>query len=414
MSQSTTSNGSALTGGYVVIPKHIVHEPVGHLLGHVLRFGRLLRLMGVKVNLSQMLELVQAFEVVPISKKEDFFYMARAILVMRHEDYMLFEQAFALYWRIPEPFEISHQKSKKKRPQKMARLPGLFANTMKVLQQEEEERREEKPSYSALELLRRKDFSEMTWEEVEAAKAAIASMDWPVSERPTRRMRPGARGHQLDLRRVIRDNLRYGGEPVQLRWRKRKSKRRPLVILCDISGSMERYSRMLLHFLHAFSHRMGNVETFVFGTRLTRITHHLRHRDVDEALDEVGEIVEDWSGGTKIGEAIKNFNYQWARRVLGQGAVMLMISDGWDRGDADELAHEMARLQRSTHRLIWLNPLLGSENYQPIQRGMSAALPFVDDFLPVHNLRSLEQLAGAFSKLSQRRAERKQNVKSGV
>jgi uncharacterized protein with von Willebrand factor type A (vWA) domain len=174
---------------------------------------------------------------------------------------------------------------------------------------------------------------------------------------------------------------------------------------------MERYSRMLLHFLHAFSHRMGNVESFVFGTRLTRITHHLRHRDVDEALDEVGKIVEDWSGGTKIGEAIKNFNYRWARRVLGQGAVMLMISDGWDRGDPEQLAHEMARLQRSTHRLIWLNPLLGSENYQPIQRGMAAALPFVDDFLPVHNLRSLEQLANAFSKLSQRRAERKQNVR---
>ena len=417
MSESTTplitkDNKSASTNlPFQMIEFNLESIASGHLLGHILRFGRLLRLMGVKVNLSQMLELVRALEVVQISHKRDFYFAARALLITRHEDYMLFDQAFALYWRVPERFEVGG-KSKNKRPQKMARLPGLMVGMVGQAEEDEEEQ-DIKRSYSPFEVLRRKDFSQMTWEEIESAKAAIAAMEWPISERPTRRMRSATSGHQVDLRRVVRDNLRYGGEPLRLRWRERKKKRRPLVLLCDISGSMERYSRMLLHFLHAFSHKMGNVETFVFGTRLTRITHHLRHRDVDDALDEVGEVVEDWSGGTKIGEAIKKFNYLWARRVLGQGAVVLIISDGWDRGDTQMLSHEMSRLQRSTHRLIWLNPLLGSEGYQPIQRGMSAALPFADDFLPVHNLHSLAQLAQAFSKLSQRRPERKQNVKRG-
>ena len=176
---------------------------------------------------------------------------------------------------------------------------------------------------------------------------------------------------------------------------------------------MERYSRMLLHFAHALTHGLKEVETevFVFGTRLTRITHHLRHRDVDESLDAVGKAVEDWAGGTRIGDAIKTFNYEWARRVLGRGAVVLIISDGWDRGDVSMLAHEMARLQRTAHRVIWLNPLLGMENYEPIQRGMAAALPYVDDFLPVHNLASLEQLADLLASVGETRPVRRQQVK---
>ncbi|MGH2545163.1 MAG: vWA domain-containing protein, partial [Ardenticatenaceae bacterium] len=264
--------------------------------------------------------------------------------------------------------------------------------------------------YSALEVLRNKDFGEMTWDEIEAAKAALTMMRWPVAERATRRVRRAFRGHQLELRHVVRDNLRYGGEPLLLRWRQRKSRPRPVVVLCDISGSMERYSRMLLHFLHTLNHKMRDIETFLFGTRLTRITHHLRHKDVDDALAEVGQIVQDWSGGTKIGEAIKTFNYQWARRVLGRGAVVLIISDGWDRGDVTQLAREMERLQRAAYRIIWLNPLLGSERYEPVQRGMTAALPFVDDFLPVHNLHSLAELAQALSALAERRPERRQHV----
>ncbi len=250
----------------------------------------------------------------------------------------------------------------------------------------------------------------MTWEEVQAAKLALTSMHWTISERLTRRQRVARRGHRLDLRRVTRDNLRYGGEPLVLRWRRRKTRPRPIVLLCDISGSMERYSRMLLHFMHAFSHHVGAVETFVFGTRLTRITHHLRFRDVDAALDEVSKAVQDWSGGTKIGDAIKDFNYKWARRVLGRGAVVIVISDGWDRGEPQQLAREMSRLQRSSHRLIWLNPLLGVDQYEPVQRGMAAALPHIDDFLPVHNLESVVQLAEILSNIPERRVERKRAV----
>jgi uncharacterized protein with von Willebrand factor type A (vWA) domain len=186
--------------------------------------------------------------------------------------------------------------------------------------------------------------------------------------------------------------LRYGGVPLELTWREVRTRQRPLVVLCDISGSMDRYSRILLQFVHTISDGLRDVETFVFGTRLTRITRLLREKDIDDAIAAVGKQVVDWSGGTRIGEAIKDFNYLWGRRVLGRGAVVMLISDGWDRGDAKLLSREMSRLQRSCHRLIWLNPLLGSPGYQPLTQGMQAALPHVDDFLPVHNLASLEQL----------------------
>lgn len=388
-----------------------IHLP-GHLLGHVLRFGRLLRLMGVGVNLSQILEWVRALEVTSIRERDDFYYAARTILISRHEDYPLFDQAFQLYWRVPEPFTVGGRSRRNQPPRRQARLPGLLARGLVAEEPEDEERQEERPSYSALESLREKNFAEMTWEEVQAARAAIAAMRWPIPDRATRRMRRRARGRKADLRHVVRDNLPYGGEPLRLRWLQRRRRRRPLVVLCDISGSMERYSRMLLHFVHALSHGMQGVESFLFGTRLTRITHQLRHRDVDDALDEVGRSVQDWSSGTRIGDSLKQFNYEWARRVLGRGAVVLIISDGWDRGEVEVLSREMARLQRASYRLIWLNPLLGSTRYEPVQRGMAASLPFVDDFLPVHNLNSLVQLAEAMGQLSLNRPERRQRPRS--
>jgi uncharacterized protein with von Willebrand factor type A (vWA) domain len=204
---------------------------------------------------------------------------------------------------------------------------------------------------------------------------------------------PAGRAGLLDLRRTIRHSLRHGGEPLRLARRRRKWKRRPLVILCDISGSMDRYARLLLQFIYALAHRLDRVESFVFSTRLTCISRQLRRRNIDDALDEAARSVRDWGSGTRIGEALKHFNYVWARRVLGEGAIVLVISDGWDRGNIDLLAREMDRLHRSCRRLIWLNPLLGAAGYQPLVRGIQAALPHVDDFLPVHNLASLEQLA---------------------
>jgi uncharacterized protein with von Willebrand factor type A (vWA) domain len=209
---------------------------------------------------------------------------------------------------------------------------------------------------------------------------------------------------------VLRRNMRYGGELLVLPRKEVRTRQRPLVVLCDISGSMDRYSRILLQFVYAFSNGLRDVEAFVFGTRLTRITRMLRERDIDDAVSLVSKQVVDWSGGTRIGDTIKQFNYQWGRRVLGRGPVVLLISDGWDRGDPKLLGREMERLQRSCHRLIWLNPLLGSANYQPLTQGMQAALPYVDDFLPVHNLLSLEQLAEKLSAVGVGRPERRQHV----
>jgi uncharacterized protein len=197
----------------------------------------------------------------------------------------------------------------------------------------------------------------------------------------------------------LRGSLRHGGIPLELRRQKRKIRTRPLVVICDISGSMDRYARLLLRFVHALGQGLENTEVFVFGTRLTRITRELRKRDVDTALTQVVGSVEDWSGGTRIGEAIKAFNYQWARRVLRSGATVVVISDGWDRGDPELLGREMARLQRSCRRLIWLNPLLGAPGYQPLTQGMRAAMPYIDEFLPIHNLQSLEALADLLSQV---------------
>jgi uncharacterized protein with von Willebrand factor type A (vWA) domain len=252
-------------------------------------------------------------------------------------------------------------------------------------------------TYSARELLRTRDFGQLTLAELAEVRRLILATRWQLPQRRTRRARTGDRGQSLDMRSTWRHNLRHGGEILDLRRRRRQRKPRPLVLLCDVSGSMERYARILLQLAYALSHQAGYgttgpVEVFVFGTRLTRLTRHLRHGNADQALAAASTAIHDWGGGTRIGEALKRFNYDWARRVLRHGAIVLIISDGIDRGDVALMACEMARLQRSCHRLIWLNPLLGSEGYQPAVRGMQAALPFVDEFLPVHNLASAEQL----------------------
>lgn len=397
----------------------------GYLLGHLLRFGQMLRVMGVDVSTRQILDLVEALQYVPISNRADFYHTCKVLLVNRREDFLVFDQAFRLFWRAVRDgvqSEIHTPNADVTR----ARLPATPLSGQEAVpggdegqgQDPNQDKRAEAESlhnqmmvYSPDEILRRKDFGEMTWEEIQEAKRAIASLHWDLGERRTRRVRPGSKG-RIDLRRIIRSNLRHGGEPINLAYRRRVFRPRPLVVLSDISGSMERYSRMLLHFIHALTHglKYTPVETFVFGTRLTRITRHLRYRDVDESLDELGQVVRDWSGGTRIGEALKAFNFQWARRVLGRGAVVLVISDGWDRGDLSLLAREIMRLQRSSYRLIWLNPLLGSDEYQPVQRGMATVMPCVDDFLPVNNLASLQQLAEVLSQVAAIRPARKQRV----
>ncbi|MGH2369896.1 MAG: vWA domain-containing protein, partial [Chloroflexota bacterium] len=259
-------------------------------------------------------------------------------------------------------------------------------------------------SYSQEEVLREKNFGDFTEDELARARRLLERMRWQAARRLTRRSVAARRGESLDLRRTVRRAFTTGGETLSWAQRRRKLKPRPLVLICDVSGSMERYTRLLLQFLHTVSHGTGaTVETFVFSTRLTRVTPSLKRRRVEDALDRVTQDVADWSGGTRTGEALAVFNRTWARRVLGRGAVALIISDGWDRGDVQQLDREMARLRRTSYRLMWLNPLLGSPNYRPLTRGMQAALPYLDDFLPVHNLNSLETLVEKLAALPVRR-----------
>jgi uncharacterized protein with von Willebrand factor type A (vWA) domain len=256
-------------------------------------------------------------------------------------------------------------------------------------------------TWSADEVLRAKDFATLSADEEHAVRDLIQGLRWRVRERLSRRRRPGQRG-AVDLRRTLRQSLRLGLEVVRLERRERKTRPRPLVVLADVSGSMERYTRPLLLFVHALAATPGT-EAFTFGTRLTRITPALRRGGLSRVLREVSRAVPDWSGGTRIGATLAEFNRRWAGRVLGHGAVVLVVSDGWDRGDVDVLGAEMARLQRRAFRLVWLNPLLGSPDYQPLARGMQAALPYVDDFLSVRDFASLEALAGHLNALDPRR-----------
>ncbi len=389
----------------------------GNLLHNLILFGRLLRGLGLDVHPGRVLDLVQALEHINIGRKQDFYHTARALLVHRHEDLPLFDEAFEAFWRRPREgwttldLRALGEKRRFRRPTFAAPAPKRRESEDKGASQASED---EPPvlqvvmTYSAQEVLRYKDFADLTAEEMEAIKRMMAEMRWRLGERRTRRRRPGL-GADFDLRRTLRRNLRHGGEVLEWARREPKTKPRPLVVIADVSGSMERYTRLLLHFIYSLAEGLqSSVEAFVFSTRLTRITRQLRGHDVEGALREVSRTVPDWSGGTRIGEALKTFNFRWARRVLGRGAVVLIISDGWDRGDIDLLRREMARLQRSCYRLVWLNPLLGMPQYEPLTRGMQAALPYVDDFLPVHNLASLEDLAVHLATLQGRRPVRRQ------
>ncbi len=384
-------------------------EPRGNLLRNIVLFGRLLRGLGIPVTPTQIVDFVHALDYVDLRSREDVKLAARAILVSRREHLALFDRAFDLFWQARERNALQELdlgrilRRVKRRDIEIIRMQPAAGNEGTEVPEDEAPIWDRTLTYSPHEVLRQKDFSELTEEELEEIKAWMRSLTWDLDERRTRRRVPARRGPYFDLRRTVRQNLRHGAEPLYLARREVKYKRRPIVVICDISGSMERYTRVLLQFLYVITNRLEQVETFVFSTRLTRITRQLRRRDIDEALREAARVVHDWGGGTRIGDALKAFNYLWSRRVLGRGAVVLIISDGWDRGDVDLLAREMARLQRSCYRLIWLNPLLGSPNYQPLTRGMQAALPYIDDFLPVHNLASLEQLGRLLSELGKPR-----------
>ena len=379
---------------------------------HIIAFGRVLRRLGFNAGPSQMLTALEAVKIVGVRNKHDVREALKCCLVQRHDELALFDQAFQLFWkapsRLPEVMKWLLQGTKipsstdskgyhrvQEALREAPKPPGDPSDKASKSRVEIDQI----VTYSASELLRQKDFSAFTNEEIAAARRYMARFSWPVPPYATRRNSMLVKGRQLDFRRTAQLGSRNAGEIVHLARRGKKHKPRPIVLICDISGSMERYARMLLHFMHTMTRDAGKVESFVFGTRITRISHLLRYRDVDDAVSAVSKEVVDWAGGTKIGEAIKTFNYVWLRRVMRSNSVVLIISDGWDRGNTDLLSQEMGRLKRSCHHLIWLNPLMGFEGYEPLTQGMQAALPFVDDLLSVHNLVSLEQLVGVLGEL---------------
>jgi hypothetical protein len=379
------------------------------LAENILHFARVLRAAGLPVGPAKVIVALEAVQAVGVERREDFRAALESVLIERHEQQALFDQAFELYWRNPRLLERMMQlllpKVYTRAPRADAETP-LSARLAEALAPPRVEEQEAEPqeitvdaafTFSPREVLQSKDFETMTAAELSEVKAMIARLRLPLPELPIRRTVAASRGSAVDLRATLRAMASAGGTVVPLAWRERRRRRPPLVVLCDISGSMDRYSRMLLFFLHAITNDRDRVHTLLFGTRLTNITRHLKRRDVDVALARVSAAVSDWAGGTRIGACLAEFNRRWSRRLLGQGAVVLLISDGLDSDVGEGLAAEMERLAKSCRRLIWLNPLLRYEKFEARPAGIRAMLPYVDDLLPVHNLESLKQLATAFA-----------------
>ncbi len=381
----------------------------GRLAENVVHFARVLRAAGLPVGPNKVLDALAAVEVAGVDRRDDFYWTLASVLIDRREQFEIFDQAFHIFWRDPQLLERImslflpkvYGKADDEAPQPSNRLAEALAPPPDV--QEREREREEKVeidmafTVSEREVLQHADFETMTNEELAQAKKLIAELRLPIPEVRTRRMHRDARGRRIDMRATMQASLRTGGAIIPLRRLTQEKRHPPLVVLCDISGSMSRYSRMFLHFMHAITNDRDRVYTFVFGTRLTNITRNLRHRDVDVSLNSVSDAVADWSGGTRIGASLRDFNLRWSRRVLGQNAVMLMITDGLDRDLGRDLSVEMERLHKSCHRLIWLNPLLRYEAFEARPAGIRAMLPHVDAFLPAHNIESLRELSKVLS-----------------
>lgn len=401
------------------------NDPISHLSENIMQFARALRAAGLPVGPGKAIDAIEAVKAVGIGGRDDFYWTLHAVFVQRREQREIFDQAFHIFWR---------------NPQFLQRMMSLLLPAIQVPQVDEEQHREISPrvadalrgeqtghegqasepdeeeieidaalTFSNRELLQRMDFEKMSLAEIEEAKKAIAAMRLPIEDVPTRRFRRDPRGRRVDMRATLRAGLR-DPQIIPLQFKSRRRRRPPVVVLCDISGSMSRYSRLALHFIHALTSDRDRVFSFLFGTRLTNITRHLRHRDVDVALDRVTENVPDWAGGTRIGHSLEEFNQRWSRRVLGQGAIVLLITDGLDREGAHGLEKEIERLHKSCRRLVWLNPLLRYEAYQPQAQGARAMIRHVDEFRPIHNLQSMRDLALALSTMGERGPESRSRV----
>jgi uncharacterized protein len=390
----------------------------GRLLENLMFFARTLRAAGLPIGPGRVIEALRAVETVGIGRREDFYWALHSVFVNRQDQRPVFDQAFHVFWRNPQLLErmlamMLPSIGAPEGAEKGEEISRRLAEALKAERgegsegeapEEEELEVDAAMTYSARELLQQTDFEKMSVEELAQAKRLVSRMTLPIMDLPTRRFGPDPHGRRIDIRATLRAALRSGGMPA-LRRRNPRRRHPPLVIICDISGSMSRYSRIVLHFMHAVTNDRDRVFAFLFGTRLTNITRLLRHRDVDVALDRVAKTVEDWSGGTRIGHSLAEFNAKWSRRVLGQGAIVLFISDGLDRDIGEGLEREMERLHKSCRRLIWLNPLLRYDAYAPKSMGARAIMPHIDDFRPVHNLASLADLGAVLTAPGRRRME---------
>jgi uncharacterized protein len=370
------------------------------LTRHLVTFGRVLREAGLEVGPGRMEDALRGLDRVDITRQDDVYWTLRTTLVARREDLEPFDRAFDAWFlrravRVPMRREVD-PRSMHEDAQRVRRDPRAGREAAPA------DGEPDSIGHSPHEVLRRKDFAAMTPEELAAARALISAM---VTDRPVRRshrLRAHRRGHVLYMRALARDALATGGDPVRRRFRRRTQAPRKLVVLCDVSGSMEPYTRALLLYLHAMVRSGRGVEVFAFGTRLTRLTVELRTRDPEQALARAADRVVDWASGTRIGASLKRYNDVWGRRALTRGAVVLIASDGWERQDHELVGREMARLHRAAYAVVWVNPVKGSPDYQPLAAGMRAALPSIDRFVAGHNLASLEALAGLLTRIERR------------
>ncbi|MBS3647446.1 VWA domain-containing protein [Pseudaminobacter sp. 19-2017] len=378
----------------------------GRLADNIVYFARALRKAGIRVGPATVKDAIEAVLAAGIGSREDFYWTLHAVLVTRHEDHAVFDEAFRLFWKSRElvekllamfsPVAPDMREKQKPRAAESRVSEAMFeGHRNKAPQEVPEIEVDARFTVSGNEVLRGKDFAQMTAAELSEAKREIADLRLPFDLVATRRFRPDPRGRKIDPRAMMRSSARTGGELILPKFRSPREVHPPLVILADISGSMSQYSRIFLHFLHAIAEKRRRVHAFVFGTRLTNLTRQLRNCDPDAALADCSAAVKDWSGGTRIGDTLHEFNRLWSRRVLGQGAVVLLITDGLERDDVAGLSSEMERLRKSCRRLIWLNPLLRFDGFEARARGVRAMLPHVDEFRRVHNLDALADLCAS-------------------
>ena len=381
-------------------------ENPGRLAENILYFARALRAAGMPVGPGSVLDALEAAQVARVGNREDFYWTLHAVFVNRHEHSILFDQAFGIFFRrrgyieklmASMLSETVPQAAKPPPPGAQRIQEALFSGVNERKPDQDEVEIDASLTTSDQEVLQKKDFAQMTSTEIAAAKAAISRLTLPLDLVRTRRMKPSRRGRIIDVRRTLRASMKAAGAVIDLKYLGPRVKEPPIVALLDISGSMSQYTRLFLHFLHSITDARKRVTTFLFGTRLTNVTRAIRQRDPDEALAACSLNVADWSGGTRIATSLHDFNKHWARRVLGQGAIVLLITDGLERDGDDTLSFEMDRLHRSCRRLIWLNPLLRFEGFEARAKGVRAMLPHVDELRSIHNLESMSDLVRALS-----------------